>query len=129
MSYTDGDNYAESLSALTIDLTLANWSLRRSSSAVNEGGTVTVTLRITNSHTYTSPVVASVHYDDTQVADGGLLAGQAGTHTITVPAGQTQGSVTLTARDDDRYNYETGSARVDLTPPGWGSRPWAARSS
>ena len=115
VSYTDGDNYDESLSDLTLDLTLATWSLSRSSSSVTEGGTVTLTLRITNSHTYTSPVTAAVYYGDTPVADGGLLAGQGGTHTITVPAGQTQGSVTLTARDDDLYNYATGSTRVQLT--------------
>ena len=100
VSYTDGDRYEESLFALPIDLDEATWSLRQSRSSVTEGGTVTVTLRITNSHTYSSAVTASVYHDDTQVADGGLLAAQDGTHTITVPAGQSQGSVTLTARDD-----------------------------
>ena len=115
VTYTDDDQYEESLFALTIDLSLANWSLSRNRSSVTEGGTVTVTLRITNGHTYSSAVVASVYDGDTPVADGGLLAAQDGTHTITVPAGQNQGSVTLTARDDDLYNYPAGFANVQLT--------------
>ena len=114
VTYTDGDDFDEELSALTIDLSLANWSLSRNRSSVTEGGTVTVTLRITNGHTYSSAVTAAVYYGDTPVADGGLLAAQDGTHTITVPAGQNQGSVTLTARDDDLYNVDR-STTVQLT--------------
>ena len=115
VTYTDDDQYDEELSALTIDFTLANWSLSRNRSSVTEGGTVTVTLRITNGHTYSSAVTAAVYYGDTAVADGGLLAAQDGTHTITVPAGQNRGTVTLTARDDDLYNYQNGSTAVQLT--------------
>ena len=114
VTYTDDDNYKETLEALTIDLSLANWSLSRNRSSVTEGGTVTVTLRITNGHTYSSAVTAAVYYGDTPVADGGLLAAQDGTHTITIPAGQNQGSVTLTARDDDLYNVDR-STTVQLT--------------
>ena len=115
VTYTDDDEYEESLFALTIDLSLANWTLSRNRSSVTEGGTVTVTLRITNGHTYSSAVTAAVYYGDTAVADGGLLAAQSGTHTITIPAGQNRGTVTLTARDDDLYNYQNGSTAVQLT--------------
>ena len=87
-SNADGDNYAEELSATSIDLTGAAWQLSLSRGNLAEGQTANVTLRTTNGHTYNRPVVATLYFGNEQVTVGAILEGQDGAHTVTVPAGQ-----------------------------------------
>ena len=127
VTFKDDAGYTHTLYATSIDITEADWALSLSSSSVteNDPNGVEVTLSITNTTTFSGPVTADLYWGTAKVS-GFPLAGDAGVHTITVPANSNQGSLTLLVVDEDSYGIpetepliarvgNTELARADLT--------------
>ena len=106
VTFRDDDGYTETLSASVVALSSAQWALSLSSTRLIEGDStgVTATLRITNGVAFTIPVVADL-YQRTGKVPNTDIQGAGGVHTITIPAGQSQGSITLVNDDDDFFNF------------------------
>ncbi len=104
-TFKDDDGYEETLTESAIDLSEATWELTSTSPTVTEGDPngVTLTLNITNGHTFSSPITARLWFGNAPIPAVDFLVGVNNVHAITIAAGQTHGSVTLLAVDGTLY--------------------------
>ena len=91
------------------------WELMVSPDTITEGDAgTTVTLSITNGYTFADAQTVDVHSGGVTL-NGIPFIGEGGTHSITIDAGDSSGSLVVIAVDDDIYNHDAGERTLPLT--------------